>query len=312
MKRGLPYNSYRSYLKQRFGKPVIKVPLDGGFSCPNRDGTVGSRGCSFCDNRAFSPAVAREGTAVEQLERAVERHTSRDVYFLPYLQPFSNTYGSLERIKSVYEPLLHVPGVIGLAIGTRPDCFTPEIYDYLSSLARRWYLCVELGLQSSHDSTLQRNNRGHPYETFVSAVDELEKHKIQTAVHVILGMPGDTESMIYETACRLASLPVHGIKLHQLMIIRGTAVYRWYERGEVEPLSLASYATLVGGFLRRLDPDQVIHRLMADSRESAGLVAPLWSGEKGKSIAYIQQYLSTCGIVQGELYSGKAVGEADE
>jgi radical SAM protein (TIGR01212 family) len=283
--------TYRSYLKSRFGGGVLKVPVSAGFSCPNRDGTKSAEGCAFCDNRAFSPAYASGLTPVEQVRRAIERHGGRYKFFLPYLQPYSNTYAPLDKLKSVYEPLLSVEGVVGLAIGTRPDCFNEATYEYLGDLNKRAYLSVELGLQSGHDTILKLMNRGHTVQDFRDAVGSLDRLGIETVAHVILGFPGETEGMALETADMLAGLPVRGVKVHQLMVIEGTPLARMYQSGELREMALEEYANLLGKFISRLRPDQHIHRIAADSKPEHGLIAPLWSADKIETMNYLKTRL---------------------
>ena len=300
------YTSYRSYLRQRFGKPVLKIPVNGGFSCPNRDGTKSDTGCLFCDNRSFSPVAHQTGrTALQQLQSVLSRPASRGKLLLPYLQPFSNTYGTAGQLASVYEPLITTPGVIGLAIGTRPDCFTDAVYTYLTDLSRRIYLSIELGLQSSHDNTLILCNRGHTWNDFTAAVERLSGSGIETVAHVMLGLPGETTYMMYTTARRLADLPVQGVKIHQLMIIADTKFADWYHTGRCPVLSLERYAELLCGFLERLRPDQHIHRLAANATPQNGLIAPQWSADKTTAIQFIQQYMEVHDVVQGKLRTGR-------
>jgi radical SAM protein (TIGR01212 family) len=296
------YQTYRSYLKQRFGKPVLKVPLNGGFSCPNRDGTKSSTGCLFCDNRSFSPVADRsaELPACQLLSLSAQPRGSGKL-LLPYLQPYSNTYGALEELKSVYEPLLNVPGVIGLAVGTRPDCFSEEIHRYLSDLSQRTYLSIELGLQSAHDATLALCNRGHTFADFTAAVSRLSATGIESVAHVMLGLPGETANMMFETAARLADLPVNGVKIHQLMVIAGTGFAEWYQAGKLPVLPLETYAELVSGFIERLRPDQHLHRIVANATVENGLIAPLWSADKMESLQAIHRYMDAHAIRQGSL-----------
>ena len=299
------YHTYRSYLKKRFGKPVVKIPLNGGFSCPNRDGTNSVTGCLFCDNRSFSPVADQTAEPpLQQLKAVAARSGTAGKLLLPYLQPFSNTYGTVDRLKAVYEPLLEVPGVIGLAVGTRPDCFSGEIFDYLADLARRTYLSIELGLQSSHDTTLSQCNRGHTWSDFRAAVERLAADGSEIVAHVMLGLPGETVGMLFETARRLAMLPVHGIKIHQLMIIAGTEFAEWYRTGRCTVLSLERYTELLCGFLEQLRPDQYIHRIVADSTEENGLIAPLWSADKPTALQYLQRYMDEHDVRQGKHYRG--------
>lgn len=296
----VPYNSYRYYIKKRFGKPVLKIPINAGFNCPNRDGTKSKTGCHFCDNISFSPAAQNTVSAVEQLSSAIKKAHRFDA-FIPYLQPFSNTYGSVDTLREAYEPLLKVPNVIGLAIGTRPDCFTDEIFDYLKELSTRTYLSVELGLQSAHNSTLQLINRHHTFEEFAYVVNRLSGAGIETVAHVMLGLPGETAQMIQDTAIKIAQLPVSGVKIHQLMIIKGTVFQTWYEDGKISVLTLEEYAELLCQFLSRLRHDQHIHRIMADSKEEYGLIAPQWSAQKNESVNYLHERIKR-GRVMGDVF----------
>lgn len=296
----VPYSTYRSYLKKRFGKPILKIPINGGFSCPNRDGTKSREGCTFCDNRSFSPVALDQRSVISQLEKAIQYASGRFDLFIAYLQPFTNTYGSVRQLQSIYEPLIAVPGVAGLAIGTRPDCLSDDICDYLANIGKRTYLGVELGLQSTSDETLRHNNRGHTYNDFIDAVRKLADRDIEIIVHVMLGLPGDTPESMMNTAREIAQLPIHGIKVHQLMIIKDTRVEEWFNQGKVKPLTLEEYAELVGEFISYLRPDQYIHRIMADSKVEFGLVAPDWSADKLKSVEFVRNYL-----IENEIFQGK-------
>jgi len=285
--------TYRSYLRARFGGNVLKIPVNAGFSCPNRDGTTSADGCVFCDNRAFSPAYSANGlTPVEQVRAAIGRSGGKYKLFLPYLQPFSNTYAPLDTLKSVYEPLLSVDGVIGLSVGTRPDCFGEAVYGYLGELNKRAYISIELGLQSGHDSILKLMNRGHTVQDFVDAVYRLNRLNVETVAHIILGFPEETEEMALETADMLAGLPVRGVKIHQLMIIEDTPLAHRYRLGEFSEITLEEYAVLLKKFISRLRPDQHIHRMAADSKPEYGLIAPLWSAGKMEVVNYLKACLS--------------------
>jgi len=298
----LHYRSYREYLRERFGKPVLKVALNGGFSCPNRDGKLSRGGCSFCDNRSFSPAVERSLPAAVQLQEAMSKAPSRYGAFIAYLQPFSNTYGDVSTLSRVYEPLIIIPRVIGLAIGTRPDCFSRDIYEYLGDVAYRTYLSVEIGLQSSHNQTLSMHNRGHTVEDFKQCVIELSKRAIETVAHVILGLPGETPAMMMETARAIADLPVSGVKIHQLMVIENTALQKPYETGEFDCLTIEEYADILCDFLSYLRPDQCIHRIMADSTAARGLIAPQWCADKAAAINFIGRRMDEKRTCQGANY----------
>ncbi len=292
-----PYPTYRAYLRHRFGDPVLKVPVNGGFSCPNRDGTLSSDGCIFCDNRSFSPQAESRLKPEEQLRRVIARSEKRFRLFLPYLQPYTNTYAKLPILREIYESLLVDQRVIGLAVGTRPDCLPGPVREYLQSLNERTYLSVELGLQSANNRVLREINRGHTFEDFQAAVEDLAKRGIETVAHVMIGLPGESVDSMLNTAEKLSRLPVNGIKIHQLMVIRGTRLEGALREGRLTVLSLERYAEIVAAFLDRLRGNQTIHRIMADSREEYGLVAPRWSEDKPGSLKYIYDYLGRkCGI----------------
>ncbi|MDG5814342.1 TIGR01212 family radical SAM protein [Chitinispirillales bacterium ANBcel5] len=297
------YFSYRRYLKGRFGRPILKIPVNGGFSCPNRDGFKSIKGCTFCDNRSFSPVSHNSETPCEQLKGSVKRFSRASQLIIPYLQPFSNTYSDVETLRSVYEPLLEQSNVVGLAIGTRPDCFDEKIYAYLEELSKRTYLSVELGLQSGHDSVLKGINRGHTVYDFVSAVTTLASIGVESVAHVMLGLPGEGSDMIIETAQMLASLPLTGVKIHQLMIIEGTEMEVMFSEGKITTLSLDQYQKLLCDFLSFLRKDQHIHRLLADSKKEYGLIAPAWSAQKNSSLAAIYRYMDSIGFFQGSSFN---------
>jgi len=236
-----------------------------------------------------------------QLEKGIARGRKRFDAFIGYFQSFSNTHAPVEILREKYEPVIAHPDVIGIAIGTRPDCFSSEIYDYLADVNRRTYLSVELGIQTIHNDTLRKINRSHSFEESLATIHELADRNIEVVVHVMLGLPGETHAMMMETAEKIAQLPVQGIKIHQLMVIRGTVLEKQYfSKRKLKVLELEEYAELVGEFLIRLRPDQIIHRLMADSRFETGLVAPEWSADKRSSLVFIQNYLD-----KNQLYQGK-------
>lgn len=286
----------------------MKIPVNGGFSCPNRDGTKSTTGCFFCDNRSFSPVAHQlEKPPEEQLREAISRTCRKNVAFLPYLQPFSNTYGPVEKLRAVYEPLLEVDGVIGLAVGTRPDCFAEPVITYLGELAIDNYLSIELGLQSAHNETLKVCNRGHSFEEFTVMVERLSRMRIETVAHVMLGLPGETSEMMIATARRLAQLPCSGVKIHQLMIIEGTEFEEMYRKNGIRLFSIEEYAEVLSEFLRCLRPDQHIHRIVANAAVENGLIAPMWSADKMGTLQQLQRYLAAHNVRQGEHYPGASV-----
>lgn len=294
------YQTYNNYLKKRFGKSVLKIPLNAGFTCPNIDGTKSKGGCIYCDNVAFSPVASSTDLVITQLEKGISRSKHRFDLFIGYFQAYSNTFGSVQKLKEIYEPVIVFPDVVGIAIGTRPDCFSKDILDSLLEVNERTYLSVEIGMQTTHNSTLKIINRHHFFEESEKVFHDLSKRNIESVVHVVLGLPGETREMMMKTAEIVARLPVQGVKIHQLMIIKNTLLEsKWYLNNKIQALSLEEYAELVGEFISRLRPDQIIHRLMADSRIESGLVAPLWSANKRNSLQFIQNYLLENQITQG-------------
>jgi radical SAM protein (TIGR01212 family) len=239
---------------------------------------------------------------IEQIEQAIRKVSKKFNAFIVYLQPYSNTYGTVQQLSSIYEAIISFPRVVGLAIGTRPDCFSQEIFDYLQDVSRRTYLNVEVGLQSAHEETLKLNHRGHSMEDFRMCVRELSGRGIPTVGHVMLGLPPETEQMMLATAREIARLPVTGIKIHQLMIIRGTLLHQWYLKRKIECLTLQQYAKILSGFLSNLRSDQLIHRIVADSSIEKGLVAPLWSANKLKTLQFLKSYMDKEGTRQGEYW----------
>lgn len=278
---------YGAWLKRKFGNKVLRVALDAGLSCPNRDGSRESPGCMFCDTKAFSPAVVDPTGPVTRLREEIQRNYKRfdkrgekRPLFLAYLQPYSNTYASASELRPLYEELLSVEGVVGLCIGTRPDCLKSDVWDLLEELAQKYYISLELGLQTSHDLTLERINRGHDFSCFEIAVDESKKRGVEIVAHVILGLPGESLEDVERTAKHLARLGVEAVKLHQLMVIEGTLLARLWRREEIDVLSFEEYGVWARSFARLLNGNQVIQRLMAEAKVSKGLLAPIWSSEK--------------------------------
>lgn len=293
------YRSYRAWVRQQFGSAVLKIPVNAGFSCPNRDGVKSNNGCLFCDNRSFSPAAEVIEPVLAQMQRAIAKASPKFKAFIAYLQPFSNTYGSVDLLASVYEPIITLPNVVGLAIGTRPDCFSKEHFDYLFDLSQRTYLSIEIGLQSAHDATLAAYNRGHTVRDFQVCVEALSKRGIETVAHVMLGLEPEGRDMMMATARYVAALPVTGVKIHQVMVILGTPLERRYREGRFKCLTLEEYAALVSEFLSLLRPDQLIHRIVADSSARRGLIAPMWSAEKMQALRFIHEFMDGEKTMQG-------------
>lgn len=300
------YRLFSTHLKRRFGGRVHKISVDAGFSCPNRGGTRDLPGCLFCDPGGSGAAGIDRGFPVaEQLERGKEVMVRkyRAQHFMAYFQPFSNTWAPVPRLRALYDEALAVSGVVGLAVGTRPDCLPPEVLDLLAEYHRRTYFWLELGLQSSHDATLAFLRRGHDYASFLEAYAAAKERGLRVCVHVILGLPGEGREAMLATAAEMARLKVDGIKLHLLHVLRGTPLGDLYKRGEVGVLEQAEYVSLVVDFLERLHPDTLIHRLTGDGPRDL-LLAPLWSLNKWEVLNAIDDELTRRGSRQGSARPG--------
>lgn len=267
---GKRYNSFVGYFKRKYGERLQKIVLDAGFTCPNRDGTAGRGGCTYCDNAAFHPSYSTPGKSLRrQLDEGIEFHKVRyrtTENYLAYFQAYSNTYAPLERLKQLYEEALSHPQVVGIVIGTRPDCVDEAKLDYLAELAEKHVVIVEYGIESCYDVTLRRINRGHDFETARRAVEMTAERGIDVGVHFILGLPGETRQMMLD-ACRMINeLPVRSIKFHQLQIVKGTRMEREYaERPEdFERFSLDEYLDFFVDMLERLRPTLSIERFVGE------------------------------------------------
>jgi radical SAM protein (TIGR01212 family) len=279
---GLRYFAYNHYLRQRFGGRVQKVSLDGGFTCPNVDGTVARGGCTFCDNRSFSPSRRLPRTSIRgQLDEGIRRLRWRyDVdRFLAYFQPATNTYAPVERLRPLYEQALEHPQVVGLAIGTRPDCVPDDVLDLLTEIASRTYLSVEYGLQTIHDRSLDWMNRGHHYDAFLDAMARSRGRGFEVCAHVMLGLPGETHEDMLATAREVARLGLDAVKIHNLYVVKGTPLADQFAAGEVSLLSRDEYLRTVVDFLELLPPTCVVERISGEAPPGY-LVAPGWCLDK--------------------------------
>jgi hypothetical protein len=295
------YELFSEHLKRRFGGRVHKISVDAGFSCPNRGGTRDLPGCLFCDpGGSGAVGIDRGFPVAEQIERGKEVMTRkyRARNFLAYFQPFSNTWAPPERLRELYDEALSVSGVVGLAVGTRPDCLPPEVLDLLAEYRRRTYFWLELGLQSVHDPTLRFLRRGHDYAAFLQAYAGARRRNLRVCVHVILGLPGEGRAEMLATADEMARLRVDGIKIHLLHVLKGTPLGEMYEKGGIKILEQAEYIELACDFLERLHPETLIHRLTGDGPRDL-LMAPLWSLNKWEVLNAIDDELARRGSRQG-------------
>lgn len=278
-----------------------KLPVDAGFSCPNRDGTKGVGGCSFCNPRAFAPAYCRElPTITQQIEEGkrffAQKHRNQQVHYLVYFQSYSGTYAPIDVLRSRYAEALAVDGVVGLVIGTRPDCVDDAVLDLLSQFVTQGYLViVELGIESCYDKTLRRINRGHDFACAADAIRRTAARGITVGVHLILGLPGETREELLQEADILSSLPIHQLKLHQLQIMQGTRMAEeWLAHPEQFSLfTPEEYADLVAAFVRRLRPDIALDRFAAEAPSSM-LLAPRWGLKPQVVQRMVEERLSLC------------------
>ncbi|MEZ5073141.1 MAG: TIGR01212 family radical SAM protein [Bacteroidales bacterium] len=279
------YHAYSDYFRNRFGGRVQKVTVHGGFTCPNRDGTCGTGGCTFCNNKAFTPSYVDPAVPVaDQIRQGMAFHNKRyrnAHQFLAYFQAFTNTHAPLDRLRELYSQALEVPGVIGLVVGTRPDSVDGAILDYLAELAERCYLVLEFGLESLHDHTLRRINRGHDMAASRWAVAESARRGIRTGGHLMVGLPGESRKDVMDSVRELAQWPLHSVKFHQLQVIRGTAMEREYveKRSDFLEFSLEEYLDLMVEIVEALPPSLVVERI-------AGEVSPALALQPGWGLRY--------------------------
>jgi len=299
------YNAFSEELKRVFGCRVHRISVDAGFSCPNRNGTAREGGCIYCGgDGSGSFGIARGLPIAEQLEdgKEVMVRKYKAARFIAYFQPYSNTYAPVELLRSLYDQALAVPDVVGLIVGTRPDCLPPPVLDLLADYHRRTYFWLELGLQSVHDRTLALINRGHCVAESVAAIRAAKKLGLRVCAHVILGLPGESRDEMLAAAAVLNDLGVDGVKLHLLHVMEGTALAGMYGRGEVRLLDRDDYVGIVCDFLERLDPRIFIQRLTGDGGRDH-LVAPLWSLAKFEVLNAIDTELERRGTRQGAVLS---------
>ena len=304
------FQLYSTYLKARFGGRVHKISIDAGFGCPNRDGGRSGHGCLFCDPGGSGAVGIERGVPIaEQMELAKElmRRKYRAKYFIAYFQPFSNTFAPPEVLRDRYDQALAVADVVGLAVGTRPDCLSDDILDLLAEYHRRTYFWLELGLQSSHDLTLDYLRRGHDYQCFLDSYRKAKQRGLRVCVHLILGLPGESREQILATAERMAELKVDGVKLHLLHVLEGTTLGELYKQGRVPMLEMQEYVELAVDFIERLPPETLIQRLTGDGPRDI-LLAPLWSMNKWEVLNAIDDELERRGSIQGDCYRQGAGG----
>ena len=308
METKIRYNDFPTFLKRFFTGKVQKISINAGFTCPNRDGTVGYGGCTYCNNQTFNPEYCRTEKPVSvQLEEGKRffAHKYPEMKYLAYFQAYTNTYGELEMLKRKYEEALAVDDVVGLVIGTRPDCMPDTLLDYLEALARRTFVLVEYGIESTLDRTLHRINRGHTWQTAVDAVQRTAARGLPVGGHVILGLPGESREDMLGQAADISRLPLDTLKLHQLQLIRGTRMAREYEeRPEDFHLfnDVDEYIALVVDYIQRLRPDLVLERFVSQSPKEL-LLVPDWGLKNYEFNHRLQKRMKEQDAWQGKLYN---------
>ena len=299
-----PYRDLNTYFRSLFGCRVHKVTVDAGLNCPNRDGTLSTGGCIYCNAKGSGTGAHRQGVSItQQIERSKTRIARRfkTNKLMAYFQSFSNTYAPVEHLKALYDEALAIENVVGLAVGTRPDCVDPLVLDLLEGYARKHLIWIEYGLQSAHDHTLARINRGHDVACFERAVSLTRNRNINICAHVILGLPGESRQEMLETADAIAAMGIDGIKLHLLYVVRGTPMETLYQAGSYRCLGQREYAELVCDFIERLPETMIIQRLTGDPHPKE-LVAPAWSLQKRETMELIHTRFKDKNTWQGKKF----------
>lgn len=310
MDNSMRYNDFAGFLAGEFPFKVQKISVNAGFTCPNRDGTKGFGGCTYCNNQTFNPAYCRDDRSVTMQLEEGKRFFARkypQMKYLAYFQAYTNTYGELELLKRMYEEALAVEGVVGLVIGTRPDCMPDSLLDYLEEVNRRTFLLVEYGIESADDRTLERINRGHSFACTEDAVRRTAARGIRTGGHVILGLPGESREDLIKQAERLSELPLTTLKMHQLQLIRGTRMAHEYalHPEEFHLFSADEYIDLVTDYVEHLRPDLILERFVSQSPREL-LIAPDWGLKNHEFTDRVKKRMK-----ERDAWQGKAYRKAD-
>jgi len=305
------FNAYSNYFRNIYGARVQKVSIDAGFTCPNRDGAKGFGGCTYCNNDAFNPSYCKSVKSVsEQIGEGIKFHKWRyneAVSYLAYFQAYSNTYAPLEKLKILYEEALNYPGVVGLIIGTRPDCIDDEKLEYIKELSERYYIAIEYGIESCHNKTLLRINRGHSFEDAVFTLEKTAALGINAGAHFIFGLPGETRDEMLKQVDIISRLPVKTVKFHQLQIIKGTPMEIEFKNnpGDFELFTWEEYLNFFISFLERLNPAIVVERFTGEAPPRF-LTGEGWGKKRTDQIVnLIEKRLEELNTWQGRMYKDK-------
>jgi radical SAM protein (TIGR01212 family) len=297
------YYDYGTWIRHRFPFRVQKISIDAGFTCPNRDGKLSTGGCIYCDNRTFNPAYCqRKDSVARQLEAGKQFFARKypEMKYLAYFQAYTNTYASIDHLRQLYEEALSVKDIVGIVIGTRPDCVSDELLNYLKELNQRCFLIVEYGVESANDETLRRINRGHTFEQSRLAIEKTHQRGILTGAHIILGLPGEDAQENLRQAPIISSLPIDILKIHQMQIIRGTRLAEEFERSPFHIYSVEEYIELISSYIQRLRKDLVLERFVSQSPKEL-LIAPQWGLKNHEFTDLLNNYLKNHQIHQGSL-----------
>ena len=298
------YNDYGTWIRRQFPYRVQKISIDAGFTCPNRDGRISTGGCIYCDNRTFNPSYCqRRHSVTQQLEEGKRffAHKYPDMKYLAYFQAFTNTYAPLSQLKALYEEALQVDDIVGIVIGTRPDCVSDELLDYLAELNQRTFVLVEYGIESANNDTLLRINRGHSFEQSQEAIQRTHQRGLLTGAHIILGLPGEDAAESLRQASIISSLPIDILKIHQMQIIRGTRLADEFAANPFHIYTVDEYIQLIAEYIQRLRPDLILERFVSQSPKEL-LIAPHWGLKNYEFTNLLVNYLKQNKIYQGQFF----------
>jgi len=301
------YNSFGYFIKELFGTRVYKVNVDAGFTCPNRDGTVGYGGCIYCNNDSFRPSSCCSIVPLEeQINKGIKYLKKRfnATKFIVYFQAYTNTYAPVEKLEQLYKKALQHSDVVGLAIGTRPDCVDEEKIKLLEELAKKYFILIEYGLQSIYEKTLQYINRGHDYYTFIKAIEMTNNKGIKIGAHIIVGFPTETKEEMLYMANAVSEMPIQFLKIHQLQVVKNTVLERYYKEKPFHVFDYEEYLDFIVRFIERLSPKIIIQRLFATAPDNI-LIAPKWGKNRQQVLYDIEKKLCEMDTYQGKLYSIK-------
>ena len=298
------YYDYWTWIRHRFPFRVQKISIDAGFTCPNRDGRLSTGGCIYCDNRTFNPAYCQRKDSITQQLEAGKQFFARkypEMKYLAYFQAYTNTYASISHLRELYEEALSVKDIVGIVIGTRPDCISDELLDYLEDLNRRTFLIVEYGVESANEDTLRRINRGHSFAQSRLAIEKTHQRGILTGAHIILGLPGEDAQENLRQAPLISSLPIDILKIHQMQIIRDTRLADEFEQKPFHIYSVDEYIELIANYIQRLRKNLVLERFVSQSPKEL-LIAPQWGLKNHEFTDLLNNYLKNHQIHQGDLF----------